>query len=294
MSAVEAPARKRAVEYEARVVEVRRESHDTVTLLLDAGERALDYRAGQFINVDPHQFPALASLTRYLEELKGRKEAARSYSLASAPHERLLAITVQDEQYVPGETRYPPLLSPYLVHGRLQGATLRFAGFIGPYVLPDDALERTGELLHVIAGSGMVPSYSLIKDALHRGLPLRHTLLACNKTWEDILFREALEALEAAHPERLRILHTLTRAPEGFAFSERVRQGRVSEPLLRELMAAPDTCLVYICGPGITPWERRRALESRETATPRFMETVLGHLHALGVEDRRIKRETYG
>ena len=40
--------------------------------------------------------------------------------------------------------------------------------------------------------------------------------------------------------------------------------------------------------------DRRKALETRTPATPRFMETVLGHLHALGISDKRIKRETYG
>ncbi|RKI25556.1 oxidoreductase, partial [Corallococcus sp. AB004] len=43
-----------------------------------------------------------------------------------------------------------------------------------------------------------------------------------------------------------------------------------------------------------TPWDRRKALETRTPATPRFMEAVLGHLHELGIPDKRIKREAYG
>jgi 3-ketosteroid 9alpha-monooxygenase subunit B len=290
--------RKKPVEYEATVVELRMETADTATLLLDLGPGPLDYKAGQYLNIDPRQFPALAQLLAFLEDKKGRREPLRSYSLASAPHERYVAITVKDEPYLPGVSLYPPLLSPFLVHGGLVGRTLRVTGFMGPYILPPDVDERTPEVLHVIAGSGAVPNFALIKDALHRGLKVRHTLLMANKTWADVLFREELHALERAHPERLRIVHTLTREPDGYTYNERVRQGRISKELLGELLpvdpVARENLLVYACGPAITPWDRRKALETRTTATPRFMETVIAHLHELGVGEKRIKRETYG
>ncbi|MBJ6759615.1 oxidoreductase [Myxococcaceae bacterium JPH2] len=295
MSVEAAPARaKKPVEYEATVTEVRRDTHDTVTLFLDLEGAPRDYKAGQFLNIDPHQFPALARLCAYLQEHKGRREPIRSYSLASAPHESRLAITVKDEEFIPGLTQYPPLLSPYLVHGHLVGTRMKVTGFLGPYVLPDDVTERTDHLVHLVAGSGAVPNFSILKDALHRGLPLRHTFLFSNKTWGDILYREELAALERAHPERLRVVHTLTRETDASHFGPAVRKGRVGQALLEELLPDFETCLVYACGPAITPWDRRKALETRTPATPRFIEAVLGHLHALGIPDKRIKRETYG
>jgi 3-ketosteroid 9alpha-monooxygenase subunit B len=139
-----------------------------------------------------------------------------------------------------------------------------------------------------------VPNFSIIKDALHRGLKPRHTVLCSNKTWGDILYRESFEALEREHPGKLRVVHTLTREMDESRFGPTVRKGRVSEALLEELIPDRDTCLIYVCGPAITPWDRRKALETRTPATPRFMETVLGHLHTLGIEDKRIKRESYG
>ena len=298
MSGVITTERKKAVEYTATVAGLRMETADTATLLLDLGDAPVEYRAGQYLNIDVHQFPALAALTAFLEDRKGRKEPLRSYSMASAPHEKYVAITVKDEPYVPGVSLYPPLLSPLLVHGGLVGRQLRLTGFMGPYILPPDVDERTQHVLHVIAGSGMVPNFSLIKDALHRGLKVRHTLLATNKTWDDVLFREELHALERAHPDKLRIVHALTREPDAARYGERVRQGRISQALLEELMPPSpeqrEQLLVYACGPAITPWDRRKALETRTTATPRFMETVIGLLHALGVGDKRIKREVYG
>lgn len=294
MSAPASLPRKQQVLCEAQVVEVRRETADTATLVLEVLEGQVDYRAGQFINIDPHQFPALNRFTHYLEELKGRKEPIRSYSLASAPHERHLAITVQDEEYAPGRTLYPPLLSPYLVHGLPKGSRLHFTGFLGPYLLPPDVEERAEHVVHVVAGSGVVPNFSILKDALQRGLKVRHTLICSNKTYADILFREELDALEKAHPQKLRILHTLTRETDRARLSDRVREGRVDQALLAELVPDPTACLLYVCGPAITPWDRRKALETQVPATPRFIETVLGALHEMGVTDKHIKREVYG
>ena len=294
MSAAVTTARNRPKEYEVTVTEVRLETHDTATLFLDFGPERPEYKAGQFLNLDPHQFPALGRFAAYLQEHKGRKEPARSYSLASAPPAPLVAITVKDEDYIPGFTRYPPLLSPYLVHAPLTGSRMKVLGFMGPYVLPDDIEERTDHLIHVVAGSGAVPNFSIIKDALHRGLKPRHTVICSNKTWGDILYREAFEALERAHPDKLRVVHTLTRELDESRYGPGVRKGRISEALLEELIPDRATCLVYVCGPAITPWDRRKALETRTPATPRFMETVLGHLHTIGLEDKRIKRESYG
>lgn len=286
---------KKPVEYEVTVADVRMETHDTATLYLDFEGAALDYRAGQFINIDPHQFPALAHFATYLQEQKGRKEPIRSYSMCSAPHEPLVAITIKDEGFIPGITRYPPLLSPYLVHGRLKGSRMKVTGFLGPYVLPEGVESLTDHVVHVVAGSGAVPNFSMLKDALHRGLKLRHTFLFSNKTWGDVLYREELESLERSHPEKLRLVHTLTRETDESRFgAPHVRKGRIGQALLEELIPDRDTCLIFVCGPAITSWDRRKALETRTPATPRFMETVLGHLHALGIPDKRIKREAYG
>jgi 3-ketosteroid 9alpha-monooxygenase subunit B len=49
-----------------------------------------------------------------------------------------------------------------------------------------------------------------------------------------------------------------------------------------------------VCCPVITPWDRRKALETRTSATPRIMQTALGHLHAMGIPDKHIKREADG
>lgn len=290
--------RKPPQEFEVILRSVVREAPDTVTLAIDptSDKDVPPYRAGQFLTIDPRQFSRLNTLQASLEAQKGQREPVRAYSLTSAPHETQLAITVKDELYDPAHNRYPPLLAPFLVHGLREGERFRVKGFNGPYVLPEDVEADTETLIHVVAGSGAVPNFSILKDALHRQLKLRQIYLASNKTVIDVLFRGELAALEQSHPDKLRVVHTLTRelAENAEHAGTGMRQGRITRELLAELLGPPDRCRIYVCGPAITPWDRRAALETKTTAAPRFLESVLAHLHALGVPDKRIKREAYG
>ena len=106
-----AAPRRRIATFDARVDDVIRETHDTVTLVL-ATPAPVEYAAGHFLTIDPHQFEELQDLTAYLEDVKGRREKTRAYSMCSSPLEPRLAVTVKVERYVRGVTRYPPLLSP--------------------------------------------------------------------------------------------------------------------------------------------------------------------------------------
>lgn len=286
--------RQKVHAFEVVVEEVIPEAPDTATLVLGAVDATIpEYKAGQFLTIDPHQFPVLRTQIAYLEHLKGKKELTRAYSMSSSPLEPKVAITIKVELYRPGEDLHPPLLSPLLVHGLYKGARMHVHGFTGPYVLPSDVEERTGHVVHVVAGSGSVPNFSILKHSLKTHPRLRHTFVYSNKTWADIIFREQLEALSREHPDRLKLVHTITRE-EDVSGHPGVRKGRISRELLEELIGDPANCLVYVCGPAITAWERRKALETKTNATPRFLESILAMLHELGIGSDRIKREAYG
>ncbi|HSG39075.1 MAG TPA: oxidoreductase, partial [Thermoanaerobaculia bacterium] len=224
---------------EAVVTEVIRETPDSATLVLFTGNERLEYEPGQFLTIRPQQFPALERFCRYFEDVKGKKEPARAYSLSSAPHEKYIAFTVKEELYVSGQTKYPPILSPFLTHRTPPGTRMMVTGFGGPYVLAPDVESRTDHIVHICAGSGIVPNFSIIKHCLHTGMKLRHTLVYGNKTWEDIIFRRQLEELERKHPDQLRIIHALTREQNQLLFQGDCRKGRVCEPLLREFIPDP-------------------------------------------------------
>lgn len=289
----EAGPRKRIKEMEVMVAEARVETPDTTTLVLFTGNDRLDYKPGHFLTIDPHQFEALDRFIAFFEDQKGKKEPPRAYSMSSSPHERYLAVTVKEERYLSGQTRYPPLLSPMLVKRTTRGMRLAVTGFTGPYVLPDDVESRTDHLVHLVAGSGAVPNFSILKWSLVHHHTLRHTFLCSNKTWEDVIFREELAQLERSYPERLRVIHALTRDPVT-PVSQGVWKGRVNAATLRAILPDPTACLVYACGPAIGPFERAAAAQRGEQPRPRFLEAALQALSEVGVPDANVKRESYG
>jgi ferredoxin-NADP reductase len=290
----EAPDRRRIKQMEVMVAEAVHETADTTTLVLFTGNDRLDYKAGHFLTIDPHQFEGLERFIAFLEDLKGKREPPRAYSMASSPHEKYLAVTVKEERYVTGLTQYPPLLSPLLVKRLPKGARLVVTGFTGPYTLPEDIESRTDHLVHVCAGSGSVPNFAILKYALEHHRKLRHTFVYSNRTWDDVIFRRDLHALAHAHRDRLKIVHTLTREPEPQRHGPEVRSGRVSTDLLREVIPEPSNCRVYACGPAVTVWDRKAARESGVTPAPRFLETVLEGLKEIGVRPDQVTRESYG
>lgn len=290
----EAPKRPKLKDMEAVVVDVIVETADSATLVLFTGNEPLDYWPGHFLTIDPRQFPALERFVAYFEDAKGMKEPPRAYSMASAPHDKYLAFTVKEETYVSGLTKYPPLLSPYLTYRVKPGTKLEITGFGGPYVLPWDIDSRTDHAVHICAGSGIVPNYSMIKSALETGMKVRHTLIYGNKTWDDIIFRRQFEELARTYPDKLSIVHAISRETNVERYGPNVRQGRVTEALIREFIPDPTAIEVFTCGPGLTKWDKEAARKSGETPKPRFLETTLEALKSLGVPKAKVHREAFG
>jgi ferredoxin-NADP reductase len=279
--------------FDAVVLQSIAETREARTLVLDVGSPA-SYRAGQYVTIDPHQFPGLQGFVAHLEHQKGRREAPRAYSMSSAPHEPHLAITLKEEIYEAGRTRYPPLLSGFLVHQLRAGDPLTVRGFAGGYTLPDEIAARAEHVLHLCAGSGSVPNISILKDSLRRHGHLRHTFVYSNRTWQDAMFRDVLGRMREQDADRLRVIHTLTRETAPPSSEGDVRAGRIGLDLVRSVLSEEPGSLVYVCGPAVTVWERRACAAQGTTPSPRFIETMTAHLEALGVPRTRIKVESYG
>lgn len=299
-TALETPAdpiasqRRRIRELEVMVADTIVETHDTTTVVFFTGNDRLEYQAGHFLTIDPHDFTELERFTAFLEDVKGKKEPPRAYSLASSPHEKYLAITVKEERYVSGQTKYPPLISPLLVRRLQKGRRLPITGFTGPYTLPADIETKTDTIYHVCAGSGIVPNYSIIKYCLAERPNLKHVLIYCNKTWGDVIYGQPLNQLAAQYPDKLTVLHTLTREPNASAVGAKIRSGRINDALLKEFIPDPSHAHVYCCGPGITKFDREKAKAAGQDPSPRFLESALASLAAIGVPQKQIHRESYG
>src|SRR5262249_4253367 len=61
-------ARPRIREFEAIVEEAIRETPDTTTLVYFTGSDRMEYEAGQFLTIRPHQFPALDRFVKFFED----------------------------------------------------------------------------------------------------------------------------------------------------------------------------------------------------------------------------------
>jgi ferredoxin-NADP reductase len=197
-------------------------------------------------------------------------QSERSYSIASAPEDSRLALTV--ERLKDGE------VSPYLTEELRSGDQLELRGPIGGYFVWDVALG--GPLLLVAGGSGIVPLMAMLrhrKAALEDDEMKRHQvparLLYSSRAWDEVIYRDELTTLAEMDPT-LEVRHTLTREqPEGWTGLRR----RIDRVMLEEVAWPPsERPQVFVCGP------------------TSLVESVANTLVELGHDAALVKTERFG
>ncbi|MGH9148832.1 MAG: ferredoxin reductase [Acidimicrobiales bacterium] len=189
-------------------------------------------------------------------------QALRSYSIASAPEQDTLVVTV--ERIDDGE------VSPYLVEEMDVGDQCEVRGPIGGYFVWHHGLG--GPLLLVAGGSGVVPLMAMLRHHRASGAAVPVRLLYSARSLDEVIYREELDRL-GAQPE-VDVIYTLTRQqPPGWAGHRR----RVDAELLAEVAwPAADRPAAYVCGP------------------TGFVETVARSLVELGHDPDTIRTERFG
>ena len=230
------------------VAEVVEETPQVKTLVLDAPDWP-GHLAGQHVDI------RLTAEDGY--------QAQRSYSIASAPDEGRLALTV--ERLPDGE------VSPYLTDVLVAGDKLELRGPIGGYFVWNAG--HGGPVLLLGGGSGVVPLMAMIRHRRAAGGAAPMRLLYSAKRADDLIYREELEEL-AARGDGFEAFFTLTREqPDGWHGFGR----RVDRELLAEVgWPAADDPVAYVCGP------------------TGFVETVASELVESGLPPHRIKTERFG
>lgn len=189
-------------------------------------------------------------------------QAQRSYSIASAPEDERLVLTV--ERLDDGE------VSPYLVGELRPGDKLELRGPVGGYFVWEELLG--GPLLLVGGGSGVVPLRAILRHhrAVESSVPTR--LLYSARTLDDVIYHD--ELAQFTDDDEVEIHFTLTRAqPEGWRGYGR----RIDPEMLEEVSWPPsERPLSYVCGP------------------TSFVETAASALVGLGHEPMRIRTERFG
>jgi len=231
----------------ATVSEFVDETTDVRSIVLEAPAWA-GHRAGQHVDI------RLTAEDGY--------QAQRSYSIASAPEDEELVLTV--ERLDDGE------VSPYLVDVLRPGDQLELRGPVGGYFVWEDSTG--GPLLLVGGGSGVVPLRAMLRHHRAVGSTVPARLLYSARRVGDVIYRDELTGLDAEASVDVHL--TLTREqPAGWEGYSR----RIDRDLLEDVSwPASEGPLTYVCGP------------------TSFVETAASVLVELGHDPARIRTERFG
>jgi ferredoxin-NADP reductase len=229
------------------VAQLVKETARTTSLVLDVPGWA-GHQAGQHVDL------RLTAEDGY--------QAQRSYSIASAPEDNYVVLTV--ERIDDGE------VSPYLTEELRAGDALELRGPIGGYFVWEDKLG--GPLVLIGGGSGFVPLRAMLRHYLATGSGVALRVLYSARSLADVIYREELTRM--IEDDGLDIRYTLTRQqPAGWSGYAR----RIDVPLLAEVAFPSDERpLTYICGP------------------TSFVETAASGLVELGHDPSTIRTERFG
>jgi ferredoxin-NADP reductase len=159
-------------------------------------------------------------------------QAQRSYSIASAPEDELVALTI--ERIDDGE------VSPYLTDVLEPGDDLELRGPIGGYFVWEATLP--GPLQLIAGGSGVVPLRAMLRSWAVAGRPVAARLLYSARSLDDAIYHDELLALAGDD-----VRFALTRAwPAGWSG----HRGRIDGALLDAVAWPPaERPRTYVCGP---------------------------------------------
>jgi ferredoxin-NADP reductase len=189
-------------------------------------------------------------------------QTQRSYSIASAPEDRYLVLTV--ERLEDGE------VSPYLADELRSGDQVELRGPVGGYFVWEDT--QPGPVLLIAGGSGIVPFRSMLRHSAATTSDVAVRLLYSARSLEEVIYRD--ELMSSAAEGGVDVRFTLTRQwPSDWPG----HRGRVDRELLAEVSwSSAERPLNYVCGPS------------------GFVETIADALVANGHASSHIRTERFG
>ncbi len=185
-----------ARELRGKVLEVRRETVDSATLVIKPGWGfSFDYQPGQYVGIGL---------------LVDGRWRWRSYSLTSSPVRAGPAgpTTLRSSRTITITVKAMPegFLSTHLVGGVAPGTIVRLAAPQGNFVMPDPA---PASVLFITGGSGITPVMSMLRTLVRREQVTDIVHLHSTPTESDLMFATELAELQGSQPGyRLRLRTT--------------------------------------------------------------------------------------
>ncbi len=143
------------------------------------------------------------------------------------------------------------------------------------------AIHRVG----FAAGSGITPILSILATTLEQQPESKFTLVYGNRRMDSVMFNEALQDLKDRYPNRLTLIHVLSRQAQEVPLLEgRIDAAKVKE-IVSSLLPAASMDEVFICGPEAMIETTEKALievgvPARNIRTERFTSPTLKALPA--------------
>jgi stearoyl-CoA 9-desaturase NADPH oxidoreductase len=165
-----------ARELRGRVLDVRRETVDSATLVIKPGWGfSFDHEPGQYVGIGV---------------LIDGRWRWRSYSLTSSPARSTRTITITVKAMPEG------FLSTHLVGGVAPGTIVRLAAPQGNFVMPDPAPPK---VLFITGGSGITPVMSMLRTLVRRDQITDIVHVHSAPTKSDVMFASELGELARTH-----------------------------------------------------------------------------------------------
>lgn len=209
------------------VKEIKKETADCISVLFDVPEALQQeyvFEQGQNIT---------------LKKTIGGEELRRSYSICSAPHEKVLKVAIKK---VEGGK-----FSCFANDTLKQGDELEVLPPTGKFNTKLQAVNKK-HYLAFAAGSGITPVISLIKATLFTEPGSSFTLVLGNKSRSSIIFFEELEAIKNRYLHRFSFINILSREKTDAAINfGRIDNGKLQE--LGRLINYSSVDEYFICGP---------------------------------------------
>jgi stearoyl-CoA 9-desaturase NADPH oxidoreductase len=204
-------------EVRAELIEVRRQTADSVTLTLRPNESWKGFSSGQFI--------------RLTVEIEGVRQT-RCYSPACSEH-ACGRIEISVKSHPEGQ------VSGFLNREARTGMVVGLSQAEGDFGLPP---KRPEGVLLISGGSGITPVMSMLRTLCDEGHTGAVTFVHYAPTRDDVAYRDELSEIEARHPN-VRVALAYTREIGG------ALSGHLSREQLRAVGADASCAEAYVCGP---------------------------------------------
>jgi len=231
-------------QFDSEVSRVVRQTPDIKTFRFPIYAKGVRYLPGQFF---------------FLTIKVGGQDAIHHFSFSSSPTEK---------GYIEFTKRITGSDFSQALDAMKPGTRARLHGPVGFFTLPRK--QRT--LAFLTGGIGITPLRSMLRYIADKGLDYDIVMLYGNKNYEDIPFREELDAIAASHPN-LRLENGLSGPdlPAGW----KGKTGLITGDMVREVIPDYKERRFYISGP------------------PRMVISLEAQIQGLGILPKQVRRDSF-